>query len=144
MDFCERANESLQYRNLICDIPRLLIEAQRRFQASDSQFRATQRPVERVAADPVEPLPLADNQAGLRPAKQLVSTECDDIGSQGNAFRNHGFFWQAVLTEIKKRAASQILHNRNLVFPADHDKFTETDAGGEPDDPEVTGVHLEQ
>src|SRR5262245_62471880 len=108
MDFCERANESLQYRNLICDIPRLLIEAQRRFQASDSQFRAPQRPVERVAADPVEPLSLADNQACLRPAKQLVSTEGDDIGSQGNAIRNHGLFRQAVLPEAKKHAASQL------------------------------------
>ena len=60
------------------------VKTQHSLQASVSRTVRSQGPVQRMSMAPLHKVLAAEQQTGLRPAKQLVTTATNQVGSQGN------------------------------------------------------------
>ena len=63
------------------------VEAQHGFQRGQGQLADAQRALQRILLDLRDQVLAADQQAGLRPAEQLVAGEGDEVGAGGDGFR---------------------------------------------------------
>ena len=67
-----------------------------RLQRGQSQFAATQRSLQVIPVDPVDPFSAADHESRLRAAENLVATKRHNVGAGADSFRNDGFLRQSV------------------------------------------------
>ena len=83
----ERLVEHPQHRDLA---PRALgveVERERPLERGERQLVRAQRALQRMAAQPLDEVGAPDDDAGLRPAEELVAGEADEIGAGGEARR---------------------------------------------------------
>ena len=60
----------------------------------------------------------ADDEAGLRPAEQLVAGEGDEIGALGDGLAHRRLVREAEAREIDQRAGAEIVDERHAVRAA--------------------------
>ena len=60
----------------------------------------------------------ADDEAGLRPAEQLVAGEGDEIGALGDRLRDRRLMREPEAGEIDQRAGAEIVDQRHLAAHA--------------------------
>ncbi len=123
---------------------RFQIKPQRGFQRRERHFVAAQRAFERVLLNLVYPFALADDQAGLRPAQQLVAGEADQVHAGGDHLLRHRLVRQAVGGQVDQRAGAQVGGHRQAAFARQFGQFRLRHAAGEALNRVIAGVDLEQ
>ena len=74
----------------------------------------------------------ADDQAGLRPAEQLVAAEGHEVGAERDPLGDERLLRQAVPAQIDERAAAEILHDGHAVPSADRDELGQATSDEKP------------
>ena len=86
----------------------------------------------------------ACDDAGLRPAEELVTGEGYQIGACGNAVLGCRFFGEAELPGVDEATAADIVDQGNTGLAGEGGKFPGVGGFGEADDLEVAGVDLQK
>ena len=86
---------------------------------------------------------LAQKDARLRPANQLVATAGDHVGPRGNRLGQGRFLFEAELSEIDERTGADVVDHRDAVVTAQADEVVQRHLGGEAHDPVIAGMHAE-
>ncbi|SAF68316.1 Uncharacterised protein [Enterobacter asburiae] len=89
-------------------------------------------------------LALADDNPGLRPAKQLVAGKADQADACGNHLLRHRLFGQLIKAQIHQRAAAEIGNHRNIQFAANRRQLALFNRFGEAFNMIIAGVNLHQ
>src|SRR5262249_61899302 len=96
-----------------------------------------------VLLEPRDDRPLADDDAGLWAAEQLVARERHEIDAGGDDFGHRGLVRKAPRSEVDQRARAEILHHRHATLVAELDELTAGHVGGEADHAVVRRVDLQ-
>ena len=83
---------------------------------------------------------LADDDAALRAADELVAAEADDIGAGRDALLDQRLVLEAVLREVDQRAAAEVVDHRDAVLAAELGQLLDARLLGEADDAVVAVV----
>src|SRR2546427_12608348 len=81
LDVGRRAVDQAQRRQTLRELLRLTIELEHRLERGERHLVHTQRTLEVVAFDFFHELVAPDDDAGLRPAEELVATKCYEISA---------------------------------------------------------------
>ena len=81
----DRLVEHAQDGDLAASTLRVVEERERSLERGERELVGPQRPLQRVAAEPLHERRLPDDDAGLRAAEELVAGEADEIGAGGEA-----------------------------------------------------------
>ncbi len=87
---------------------------------------------------------VADDQAGLRAAEQLVAAERDNVCAGRNGFLHGGLVRQPPLRQVGERTATEIDGDRQPVLARERREFGERRLLREAADRVVAAVHLHQ
>ena len=119
------------------------VGAQRYFERGDGEFVHAQGAEERIAADALDELALAGNDAGLRAAEQFIAAEGDDRGA-GIATGSRDGLGDAAGREIGEAAGAEVFVHGKAVAAGERDELFERGALGEAGDAEIRGVDAKQ
>ena len=121
-----------------------LIVAQRRFQPGQCQLIDAYGAHQRVSGDLADEFALAQDDARLGSAEQLIARKADNISARGNAFLGGGFVRQAKLSRFKKTAAAQVRHRQQSSAVRQFCQRRERDRFGEAAYQKIAGMDIEQ
>src|SRR5207247_9341702 len=110
LDVGRRAREQPQRRQTLRELLRLTIELEHRLERGERHLVHTQRTLEVVAFDFFHELGAPDDDAGLRPAEELVATKRYEIGAVCQRLLRRRFFRQSLVAQIHQRGAAQGHH----------------------------------
>ena len=139
-----RAREQPQRRQTLRELLRLTIELEHRLERGERHLVHTQRTLEVVAFDFFHELGAPDDDAGLRPAEELVAAEGHEIGAVRQRLLRGRFLRQSILTQIHQRAAAQVHHEWQPPGVRKRREFLLGHHRGETLDRVVAGVHLHE
>src|SRR3954451_10543840 len=111
--------------------------AQGRLERSQRQLADAERAGQRVAAEPLDDVPLAEEEPGLRAAEQLVAARDDEVGS--GLQRGCGVWLVGEEWVGAQQSGTDVDHDRDTK-PGEG---AGRNGGGEAGDDEVRRVHLE-
>ena len=94
-----------------------------------------------MPAHRLDRLGLADGDAGLRTAQQLVAAEGDDVGAGGHALARRRLLAEQL--QVGERAAAEIVDEHALVGRGEPGELGERRLRGEAHDAVVAGVHAQ-
>src|SRR6516164_1706604 len=132
-NFFQRSRKSSECGDLLDDIGRLPVTAQRRFHSRQSQLAATERALQMIAVHPGDQLFFADDQPRLRAAEDFVAAKCHDVGARLDSFRYDWFLRQSIFAQIDKGPAAEIFHYWQMVLFTDGDELLERYFSGKTD-----------
>ena len=115
-------------------------------EGSDPQLVESQRPGEWVMPDPGYQGRFACDDAGLWASKKLVPRKHHNRRPGGEAFLRPGFpqcLGHTEVSDLEQATASDVLDHRHPMLPCQGRKVRSCHVLGEPDNPEVSGMHLE-
>ncbi|RZL93513.1 MAG: hypothetical protein EOP73_27610, partial [Variovorax sp.] len=114
---------------------RVGIKPQHRAQRRDGQLVAAQRPLHRIFLDARDQVGAADDDAGLRPAQQLVAAEGDDARAFAQRIGRRRLARQAEARQVGQRPAAEVHHVGQPVFGGQRAELHRVGLGGEALDP---------
>ena len=112
---------------------------ERPLERRERQLVGTQRPLQRVPAQPLDEIGAPDDDARLRAAEKLVAREADEIGARAKALRR-----RRLVPDPTERARAEVVDERKLVGARDRRELRQLWALRESDDAEVRLVHAQQ
>ena len=118
---------------------RVEIEAQRSLERRERQLVRAHRPLQRMAPQLLDEVGASDDDAGLRPAEQLVAREADEVGAGGERFLR-----RRLAGKLDERARAQVVDERQPMPARDRGELFELRLLREADDAEVGLVHAQQ
>ena len=142
LDRLTAARQQAQRRQVADEPLRPQIELEGRLERGERQLADAQCPLHRELADPADGLGAADDEAGLRPAEQLVAGERDHVATGTEHLLRQRLARQPVRRQIDERAAAEVGGERNVAGMGDARKRGFIDRCGEAFDRVVAGVHL--
>jgi hypothetical protein len=92
-----------------------------------------------VAPQPLDELPAADDDPGLRPAEELVAGEADQVGACGQALLR-----RRLALEMDEHAGAEVVHERQTGARGHPGQLLDRRLLGETDDAEVGLVNAQQ
>ena len=92
-----------------------------------------------MAAQPLDELGAADDDARLWSAEQLVAREADEVGACSEALRRG-----RLVSDPTERAGAEVVDERKVVAPSDVGELRETRPLREADDAEVRLMHAQE
>src|SRR5207244_4510887 len=144
LDVGRRPREQPQRRQALRELLRLTIELEHRLERGERHLVHAQRTLEVVAFDFFYELVAPDDDAGLRPAEELVAAEGHEISAMCQRLLRGRFFRQSILAQIHQRAAAQVHHEWQPPGVRKRREFLFGHHRGETLDRIVAGVHLHE
>ena len=105
------SREHAQHRD---PLRRVEVERERPLERRERELVRAQRALQRMAAQPLDEVGAADDDAGLRPAEQLVAGERHEIGAGREALLR-----RRLVRELDEDAGAEVVDERQLVPPRD-------------------------
>ena len=96
-----------------------------------------------MAAQPLDEVGAADDDARLRPAEQLVAGEADEVGARGEALARRRLV-ASDKSLLASDAGAEVVDERQAVAARDRGELGERRLLGEADDAEVRLVHAQE
>ena len=121
-----------------------LVRVQRRLEGRDRELVDPERAVPGILLEPGHDGAATDDDPGLGPAEELVAGEGHQVHSGGHRLLHRGLVREAPGAQIDERPRAEILHDGDPPLPPELDELAGRHLGGEPHDPVVGGVDLEQ
>ena len=103
----DRLGEHPQHRDLAAGALGIESEGERALERGERQLVRAQRALQRMPAQALDQVGAAGEDAGLRPAEQLVAREADEVGSRGEARRGG-----RLVADRRERARAEIVDER--------------------------------
>jgi hypothetical protein len=121
-----------------------LVGVQRGLERGERELVDPERAVERVLLEAFHERAPPDDDAGLRPAEQLVPRKADEVDAGGDDLGHRRLVGKAVRAKVDERAGAEVLHHRDPALAAEIGQLTRGHRGREADHAVVRGVHLEE
>src|SRR2546427_10428675 len=131
-------------RQTLRELLRLTIELEHRLERGERHLVHTQRTLEVIAFDFFYELVAPDDDAGLRPAEELVAAEGHEISAMCQRLLRGRLFGQSILAQIHQRAAAQVHHEWQPPGVRKRREFLFGHHRRETLDRIVAGVHLHE
>ena len=116
LDLGSRPRQQADGRQALGQPVGIAIELERRFQRRHADLVDPQRALHRVAVDLRQQVLAADDEAGLRPAQQLVAGEGDEVGAVGDGLGDRRLVLEAEAREVDQRAGAEIVDQRHALL----------------------------
>jgi hypothetical protein len=120
------------------------VEPEHRLERCQPALVEPQRPLQRIAVELADEFGAADDDAGLRPAEQLVAAEGHQIGAGVERLHRRRLARQAVFGEVDERPAAEVYGEGQAVAVGEFGQFGFADGRREALDRIVGGMHLHQ
>src|SRR5262249_21909862 len=115
-----------------------------RLERGDGELVDAQRSVPRILLEPRDTRAPADDDAGLRPAEELVARERHEVHARGHRFLDGRLVRKAPRPQVEERTGAEALHPGKAPLGPELDELARRPRGGEADDAVVGRVDLEQ
>ena len=141
-DVVGRSAQQAERRQPLREAIGIGVEPQHGGQRRNRHLVHAERTLHRIALDLGDQIGAADDDAGLRPAQQLVAAERYQVGTRFERVAGRRLVWQSILLEVDQRAAAEIDHERERVVMTKCRQLALRHSGGKALDRIVAAVHL--